>query len=219
MKLKVCGMKYNAEAVASLEPDYMGFIFWEPSARYFNTSIADDLDPTIKKTGVFVDAPYETVVLSILEHNLAAVQLHGRESAQYCAHLKNLLREEASEFPQIIKAFAIHQDFDFDRLADYESVCDYFLFDTRAELPGGTGKKFNWRLLKNYSYSKPYFLSGGIGPEDVDALKEFLGSEEAALCHVIDVNSRFEVEPGLKDIEKLRNFISEMKIFKKEERL
>ena len=219
MKLKVCGMKYNADDVASLQPDYMGFIFWEPSARYFDNVMADDLNPSIKKVGVFVDATYETIVLKTLENSLDAVQLHGQESVEYCGTLKKLFQDENSDLPEIIKAFAIHQDFNFDTLTDYETVCDYFLFDTRAELPGGTGKKFDWKLLKNYKLQKPYFLSGGLAPDDVSSLKEFLKASEATHCHAIDINSRFEIEPGLKDIDKLRNFISDMNIFTKEEKL
>ena len=215
MKLKVCGMKYNAEEVAALKPDYLGFIFWEPSVRYFNGP-KPDLDSAINKVGVFVDAAYEEVVLRTFEYELQAIQLHGNESPEYCKKLKNMLEGQNSGMPQIIKAFAIDNHFDFGILTAYEKECDYFLFDTRDELPGGTGKKFNWRILKKYHLEKPYFLSGGISPEDIDSLKEFLQEPEARFCYAIDLNSKFEKEPGLKDEIALKNFILNIEIFKKE---
>lgn len=215
MKLKVCGMKHNAEAVGSLKPDYLGFIFWEPSARYFEGPLPD-LDPSIKKAGVFVDAAIAEVVLRTFEYDLQAIQLHGNESPDYCQELKELLKGENSEIPEIIKAFAIDDGFDFDRLAAYAEVCDYYLFDTRSDLPGGSGKKFNWKLLRDYTAGKPFFLSGGIGPDDIDAIQDFLDQSGAAYCYGIDLNSKFEKEPGLKDIKSLEKFISGTGLSKKE---
>ena len=209
MKLKVCGMKYNAEEVASLEPEYLGFIFWEPSARFFNQAMAEVSDD-IKKVGVFVDALIDQVILQTFESDLDLIQLHGEEDPAYCKRLKELIDIDKQVNVEIIKAFSIDEAFDFKILESYEAVCDYFLFDTKGELPGGTGKSFDWRLLKNNPSSKPFLLSGGIGPEDAEAIKDFLQSPEASHCIAIDVNSRFEKKPGLKNIEDLQKFIEEL---------
>ena len=215
MKLKVCGMKYNTADVASLRPDYLGFIFWEPSARYFKGSMPE-LDPAIKKVGVFVNAAPEEIVMRTFEYNLQLIQLHGQESPDYCRDLKLLLAGENTELPEIVKAFALDENFDFELLTSYEDVCDYFLFDTRSDLPGGSGKKFNWKLLSNYRLGKPFFLSGGIGSQDVESIKEFSNQPGAKYCYGIDVNSKFEKEPGLKDTKSLEEFMSGMGLPKKE---
>ena len=209
MKLKICGMKYNIEEVAALKPDYLGFIFWQPSARYFSEQIADDLRSS-KKVGVFVDASIEEIVLSVYENGLEAIQLHGKEDPSFCSQLYNLISAGEDRAVELIKAFAVNADFDFESLVPYESVCDFFLFDTRGELPGGTGQQFDWELLKNYRSKKPFFLSGGIGPADSEKLLGFLGEPVAEYCYAIDVNSRFEKEPGLKDIKALKTFINEI---------
>ncbi len=204
MKLKVCGMKYpdNIEHVAALQPDYLGFIFYEKSARHFKDEIPK-LPNTIKKTGVFVDAYFEEVIEKINTHHLQAVQLHGNESPEYC-------RKLISEDIQVIKVFSIKDNFDFSVLKPYESVCDYFLFDTKGKLPGGNGYTFNWSVLKKYPSTKPYFLSGGIGLNEVETIKSFFNKEESKYCYAIDVNSKFEIEPGLKNIEKLKEFKSQL---------
>lgn len=209
MKLKVCGMKMNTEQVAVLQPDYLGFIFWEPSARYFNQAMPE-LPGKPEKVGVFVDAPLEDVLLQVYEHELDLVQLHGEEDIEYCQSLQRILQMGNNKEMKIIKAFAVDDQFDFDKIRSYESVCDYFLFDTKSDLPGGSGKSFDWKLLESYPSEKEFFLSGGIGLEDIAALKEFLNSPAARYCHAIDINSRFETEPGKKDIEKLERFIVSM---------
>jgi phosphoribosylanthranilate isomerase len=200
LRLKVCGMNKNTSAVAALTPDYLGFIFWEPSKRYFNTAMPD-LPHTIKKVGVFVDASLGEVKEKVAEFQLLLVQLHGQESAAYCQELKALLPQI-----KIIKVFSIRDTFNFKVLEAYESVCDHYLFDTKGALPGGNGYRFNWDTLKDYPSTKTYFLSGGIGLADTAALFEFLKRPEAKYCHAVDVNSTFEVEPGLKDIEQLKAF-------------
>ena len=205
MKLKVCGMKYNTVEVAGLQPEYLGFIFWEPSARYFNQTMPD-VSKDVKIVGVFVDAPLEQLILQLYEHDLELIQLHGEEDPEYLKRLKTLLNSMGRETLEIIKAFSIHEDFNFEILESYEQVCDYFLFDTKGELPGGTGRGFDWKLLKKNKSPKPFFLSGGIGPGDVDMLKEFFNSPEAINCHALDVNSRFEVEPGRKNMDELKIF-------------
>lgn len=214
VRIKVCGMKYpeNIDDIAMLQPDYLGFIFYEKSSRFFNGTIPK-LPSGIKKVGVFVDATIEEVVEKVEKYDLDLVQLHGEESPEFCKELGGLLtntdRDKNSEIPVcagIVKVFSIKDHFNFDELIPYESVCDYFLFDTKGKLPGGNGYTFNWEVLKDYPSTKPYFLSGGIGLEDVSKLAEFLRKQESEYCHAIDVNSRFEIEPGLKDSVKLEVF-------------
>ncbi|RIV67682.1 phosphoribosylanthranilate isomerase [Flagellimonas aequoris] len=224
MKLKVCGMNQNPIEVAQLHPDYMGFIFWEPSSRYFEGDMPQ-LPQSIKKVGVFVDAPLEVVLEKVSQYGLDAVQLHGTESVAYCSQLKsnflsfraqsrNQKVDDENEVStpldltnlQIIKVFSIKDNFDFSVLKDYESVCNYFLFDTKGKLPGGNGYTFDWSVLEHYPSTKPFFLSGGIGLDSVEKLKEFLNSPASRYCLAIDVNSKFEIEPGLKDIPSLKAF-------------
>ncbi|MBC7846411.1 MAG: phosphoribosylanthranilate isomerase [Flavobacterium sp.] len=196
MKLKICGMKYpeNILEVGSLLPDYMGFIFWEKSARYFDGSIPT-LPKSIKKVGVFVNAPLEEILEKIEKHDLQAVQLHGDESVEFCETLK----KNMPKLTEIIKVFSILDTFDFAVLKPFESVCDYFLFDTQGKLPGGNGTTFDWKVLENYPSTKPFFLSGGIGMEKMEAVNEILKTNLPV--YAIDVNSKFEIEPGLKNIQ------------------
>nr|WP_299175478.1 phosphoribosylanthranilate isomerase [uncultured Allomuricauda sp.] len=200
MKLKVCGMNHNPEEVAQLQPDYLGFIFWEPSSRYFEGEMPA-LPKSIKKVGVFVDAPLEEVQSTIEKHNLDAVQLHGTESLQFCRDLKGNIPSL-----DIIKVFSIKDNFDFSILKEYEEVCDFYLFDTKGKLPGGNGYAFEWSVLNNYPSTKPFFLSGGIGLESASKLQAFLKSPASKYCEVIDVNSKFEIKPGLKDVGQLKEF-------------
>lgn len=215
MKLKVCGMKYpdNIQQVAALQPDYLGFIFYEKSARQFSEINIPEIPKTIKKTGVFVNEDLEVVIEKIQTHNLQAVQLHGNESPEYCnalrhaelvsaSHNKNLKQVQV----EIIKVFSIKNEFDFEVLKPYEAVCDYFLFDTKGKLPGGNGYTFNWSVLNNYPSTKPFFLSGGIGMDQIESVLSFLKKQESKYCYAIDVNSKFEIEPGLKNIELLKEF-------------
>lgn len=201
MNLKVCGMKYpdNISKVAALQPNYLGFIFWKSSKRYFD-GIIPNLSDKIKKVGVFVDATLEEINEKVQQFHLQAVQLHGAESPSYCQQLKQTNVE-------IIKVLSVGVDFEFSQLEPYEQVCDFYLFDTKGKLPGGNGYAFEWKLLENYPSTKPYFLSGGIGLEDVDSLKEFFTKPESKYCYAIDVNSKFELEPGLKDVSKLKEFL------------
>lgn len=220
VRLKICGMKYqdNIEQVAALQPDYLGFIFHEKSMRYLGENQIPNLPDTIKKTGVFVDAELQEVIIKINLYQLQAVQLHGVESPEYCEDLKRFCHFEnktnLKQIPayagitEIIKAFSIDKDFDFDSLKPYEAVCDYFLFDTKGKLPGGNGTTFDWTILKNYAITKPFFLSGGIGLNEVESLLAFLGRPESKYCYAIDVNSKFEIEPGLKNMELLKEFKS-----------
>ncbi len=209
-------MKLNTAEVAALQPDYLGFIFWEPSSRFFDAEIPE-LPDGIQKVGVFVDASIDEVLEKVEKYDLQAVQLHGNESPEFCNGLRvrsKTLRVRASAVEtthmetilKIIKVFSIKDDFDFSLLKPFEEVCDYYLFDTKGKLPGGNGYAFDWSALKNYPSTKPYFLSGGIGLENSEVIKEFRQRAESKYCYAIDINSRFEIEPGLKDVGKLKKF-------------
>jgi phosphoribosylanthranilate isomerase len=201
-KLKICGMKLpeNIAQVVELRPDYLGFIFYKGSKRYIDDlplSITQSLPEGIKPTGVFVDEDVETVIRHAKAYNLAALQLHGQESAAYCLQIKSALPQV-----EVIKAFGIDETFDFHTLNAYKAVVEYFLFDTQTAGHGGSGKVFNWSLLEKYKGETPYFLSGGIGIEQAPALLTITDTR----LYAIDINSRFELEPGLKDLDKLKEF-------------
>lgn len=200
MKLKVCGMKNESNIldVAELEPGFMGFIFYEKSSRYFNGNIPE-LPENIKKTGVFVNSTFDYIRGKVEKHGLQAVQLHGQETPELCQRLKDLDLT-------VIKVFSIKSQFDFSVLEPYENVCDHYLFDTKGKEPGGNGYTFNWNVLKKYPSSKTYFLSGGIGPKEMDSILLFLKRPESYLCLGLDLNSKFETAAGLKDAIKLKDF-------------
>ncbi|WP_410503656.1 phosphoribosylanthranilate isomerase [Flavobacterium sp. LB2P53] len=194
--IKICGMKYpdNIIEIGSLLPDYMGFIFWEKSARYFD-GVIPNLPKSIKKVGVFVNERTEVILAKTNKHDLQAIQLHGHESVAFCQELKNKIDRKID----IIKVFSVDDSFDFEELKPFETVCDYFLFDTKGKLPGGNGTTFNWKVLEKYPSSKPFFLSGGIGIDEMSAINEI--SKTNLPLYTIDVNSKFEIEPGLKNIQ------------------
>ncbi len=200
VRIKICGMKYpeNIVEVGSLLPDYMGFIFWEKSARYFD-GIIPTLPKSIKKVGVFVNETVDGILEKTEKHHLQAVQLHGNESVEFCMDLKNKIYNSV----EIIKVFSVNDDFDFEVLKPFESVCDYFLFDTKGKLPGGNGTTFDWEVLKKYPSTKPFFLSGGIGIEELENVKQVL--KTSLPIYAIDVNSKFEIEPGLKNVQLCRD--------------
>ena len=218
-------MKYNTAEVAKLQPDYLGFIFYENSPRNFEDTIPK-LPKSIKKVGVFVDEKVEVIVDKIEKYKLDAIQLHGHESPEKCYQLKRHYEKHSDEVIssketdchdfskksrndksiEIIKVFSIKDEFDFSVLKDYEDVCNYFLFDTKGKLPGGNGYTFNWDVLNNYPSTKPYFLSGGIGLNEIDSVLSFLRRQESKYCYALDINSKFEIKPGLKDISVLEQF-------------
>ena len=203
MKFKVCGLfnEENINKVAKLNPDYVGHIFWEKSVRYLNI-ISPNLNKEIKKTGVFFNSKIDNVFNKIHEHNLTCVQLHGEESPQYC---KNIMDSGT----KVIKSFRIDDDFDFSILKNYENNCDLFLFDSKSELPGGTGKSFNWENLKKYKLKKEFFISGGIGLHSIESLIELFKMDLP--IYGVDVNSKFEDEKYLKKIDELKTFIETIK--------
>ena len=218
-------MKYveNIQQVAELQPDYLGFIFYEKSKRNFE-GIIPDISEDIKKTGVFVNEIKEIIISLIEEYRLDAIQLHGDESVEYVADLKNELSERRKLFIEenkfikkrknklyisknpieIIKVFGIKDEFDFSVLEPYLDVVDYFLFDTKGKERGGNGTKFDWRVLEKYPFDKPFFLSGGIGLQDVEQVQKIMKSDLP--IYALDVNSKFEIEPGLKNINEVKSF-------------
>lgn len=211
MRLKICGMKLNMAEVGQLQPDYLGFIFYKGSPRYCEdqATFAEELKALpeeIKKVGVFVDAEISDILAKIDQFKLHIVQLHGNESAAYCKKLKAELKSKFScaEPVEVWKVFGIKDEFNFSILKDYEPFVDKFLFDTKGKAKGGNGYTFDWSVLKAYSSKKPFILSGGIGPQELDKLKEL--SKTDLPLYGIDVNSKFETEPGSKDVELLRDF-------------
>ena len=199
MKIKICGLKFesNILGLSKLEPDYMGFIFWEKSKRLVIGSTPNLSQTKIKKTGVFVNADFEKIRDKVRVHKLEAIQLHGLESPEFCEKIKNLGVE-------IIKAFSIDENFTFNILEKYELCSDYFLFDAKGKSPGGNGISFDWEILRNYKYKKKFFLSGGIGIESLNAIKKIKNLSLPLFC--VDINSRFELNPGEKNIELIKSF-------------
>ena len=202
MRLKVCGMREleNISALSELDPNYMGFIFWSESSRFVDKK-TPPLDKKIIKTGVFVDATFDYILTKIKDHQLDAVQLHGQESCLYCKVIKDYGLK-------VIKSFSITNTFDFNTLEDYENSCDYYLFDTKGKLPGGNGFTFDWKILNEYPSQKPFFLSGGIGVDNLNEIKKLVKTKLP--IHAIDVNSKFETAPGNKNIELLKKFKKEI---------
>lgn len=195
MIVKVCGMR-DAENIRQLEAlgiDWMGMIFWPKSKRYVSTPPVY-LPQHVRKVGVFVDASLDNIRQHIEDYQLDIVQLHGQESPETLKALKPLT---------LIKAFNIATPEDLQKTVAYEGLADYFLFDTKGKSVGGNGEKFDWSVLDSYQGETPFLLSGGIGPEDAQDVESFRHPK----CIGIDLNSRFETEPGLKDITKLKQFL------------
>ena len=187
----------NIIEVSKINPDYMGFIFWEKSKRFFSGNIPN-ISENIKKTGVFVDSPINVILNKIKKHDLNAIQLHGDESIDFCKKIKLLTDIE------IIKVFKVNANFHFNKILSFDKVCDYYLFDTKGKLPGGNGFHFDWEILKKYPYKKKFFLSGGIGLLDINNLKKILKLNLP--IHAIDVNSKFELRNEIKNVNDLSNF-------------
>jgi len=193
-KLKICGMNHNIAEVAALQPDYMGFIFYEKSSRNF-TGASPILSPSVKRVGVFVDASLEDISEKIKTYHLDVVQLHGDETPELCQSLSDI---------EVWKVFSIKDSFDFNRLIPYEKVVDKFLFDTKGKEKGGNGYTFDWSVLDGYHSTKPIILSGGIGLDEIESLQQIFKRDLP--IHAIDVNSKFELSPGMKNIEQLAKF-------------
>lgn len=195
----------NIEALSKLPIDYMGLIFYPKSPRYIQElppHVLNMLPENINRIGVFVNEDIESVVKQVEKYQLSAVQLHGNETLEYCLTIRH-------KYPNliIIKAFNVSEISDFARMNPYEDVCNYFLFDTKTSQHGGSGLKFDWTILNEYKGNLPFFLSGGISVEDVKAIKNVFHSK----LYALDLNSKFELEPGLKNIELLEQFINQLK--------
>ena len=199
MIIKVCGMRdaENIRAVEALGIDVMGFIFWEPSSRYVGAKPAY-LPERCRRAGVFVDASVEDILTAVEDFRLDVLQLHGHETPDAIAALR-----ERVPGVDIVKSLAIAGPADLEQAAAYEGVCDAFLFDTKGRLPGGNGSQFDWSVLRRYKGRLPFLLSGGICPGDERRIREF----NVPGCIGIDLNSRFETAPGLKDVAALKSFI------------
>jgi len=211
MRIKVCGMT-KAEQVLQLDElgvEFAGFIFYPKSPRYVLSHMSKEQLKKLKgkhinKVGVFVNTPVEEVLQLVDACGLYLVQLHGDENPRYC--------EQIANYVTVVKAFRLREGEDILwRAKDYQDAADMFLFDTEGAGYGGTGKKFNWDILKAGNVRKPFFLSGGIQPEDVELLKAFEQESVAKDLFAIDINSKFELAPGLKDMNKIQAFVKALK--------
>lgn len=233
MKIKVCGMRdaQNIRDVAALDIDLMGFIFYPKSPRFVSlissqAGIIPDYSPErlnmavnadgkpgyifpkrIKRVGVFVDEMPQTIITYVYNYSLDYIQLHGKETPTLIDNLRRTLVPDLVPDIKVIKAFGINSADDLQQCEAYEDHADLFLFDTRTPLKGGSGRQFDWSVLEAYHGRTPFLLSGGIGPEDADRVKAFHHPQ----CVGIDVNSRFETAPAMKDVELLSKFIKQIK--------
>ena len=193
----------NINDLTALNPDFIGFIFYEKSPRYVETWHAASLPKHIKKVGVFVNETAEKILKTVQQYGLDVIQLHGAETPEFCKSLKQKIQDI-----KITKAINIENVLDIEKTKMYDSdCCDYFLFDTKTHLHGGSGQKFEWWMLDWYDGDIPFFLSGGISIDDAGKIKNI----HHDLLYGIDINSKFEIEPGLKDIEKVKNLITQLK--------
>ncbi len=208
LQIKVCGMKYheNMLKVAALDPDLMGFIFYPPSPRFIGINPAKGLfetvPPGIRKAGVFVDSDFSVISQTCRKYGLQLAQLHGHESPALAKQLR-------TEGIQVIKAIHLSSEKDFEKIRPFEGFVDYFLFEAPSGAFGGSGIKFPWHILETYPSETPFFLSGGIGPGD----EAHILSLSLSLKYLagVDINSRFETQPGLKDTDKVKTFIEAIK--------
>ena len=230
MIVKVCGMRdgENIRQVTELGVDWIGMIFWEKSPRNVtmvptHAGIIPDkgslpASPSEKTgkaapkyVGVFVDEMPQNIITRAVNFKLDIIQLHGNESPTLIRNLRATLDPDIRPGIKFIKAISVSSRDDIAAYKDYEDCVDYFLFDTRCKTIGGSGEQFDWTILEAYDGDVPFLLSGGIGPDDAERIKTFFSAGSgsiAAKCIGIDLNSRFETEPGIKDIQKLKTFIT-----------
>jgi len=205
LKIKICGLKYpdNILGITALRPDYIGFICYPESKRFIgqlDEELIRNLD-LVKKTGVFVNAEVDEMIELVNRYHFDALQLHGDETTEICA----AIRQRKPEL-EIIKAFGIGLDVNWSSVEAYDPFVDYYLFDTASHQYGGTGEKFDWNLLKNYKGSKLFFLSGGINPENILDASQL----EDPRLFALDLNSKFEIAPGLKDVALLKKTLEKI---------
>ncbi len=215
MHVKICGLRdpENIAAIANLPVDYLGFIFQEQSPRFVSGEalpawLAENahLLEGKKRVGVFVNAEIDFILNTVHDYGLHYVQLHGSESPTYCQELNVLWSVSSMQQAQLIKAFSVDAQFDFASTQAYATHCPLFLFDTRGAAAGGTGEKWDWSLLDRYEGITPFFLSGGIGPEDAAAIRAIRHPQ----FYGVDLNSRFESAPGIKEISRAEAFLAEL---------
>ena len=222
MVIKVCGMRdaQNIREVSQLGVDMIGMIFYPKSPRYVemqssHAGIIPDYakeDINIKsskspaRVGVFVDDMVQNIVTRVVNYHLDYVQLHGNEPREMCENLRLTLDPDIRPGIKIIKAISVSDASDIQKYKEYVGAVDLFLFDTKCKTVGGSGQQFDWQVLEQYDGEVPFLLSGGIGPEDASRLHAFHHPK----CIGIDLNSRFEIEPGVKDVEKLKGFLNAM---------
>ena len=189
----------NITAVASLRPQYLGFIFYPKSPRFVGESfdIPGNLPESIKRVGVFVNETNAVILAKRRSLKLDFAQLHGNESPAQCDELK-------ATGLGVIKVFSLDDDFNFDVTKAYREVVDYFLFDTKGKYYGGNAKAFNWEILSKYDQEVPFFLSGGLSPDNVNTL----GNIRKMNLHALDLNSGVEIKPGIKDLEKIKRIVT-----------
>jgi phosphoribosylanthranilate isomerase len=204
MKIKVCGLKYpnNINAIAELTPDYMGFIYYAKSPRFVDDIHIDtvkSIPASIVKTGVFVNETEEEVQRLVDKFGFEAIQLHGNESPEFAHSFKGRV--------QVLKAFGLNEDFDFEVLHPYVNKVDYFLFDTKTDAHGGSGKTFNWDILNSYKLDVPFFLSGGLSLDNLSQIAKIRHPQ----FYGVDLNSKFETAPAIKDIDKLKQAFALLK--------
>ena len=212
LQIKVCGMTdiNQAGALEAMGVDYIGFIFYVPSKRYVLNSLQlSDLKSftpaQAKKVGVFVNEPIESIVNIIAAAGIDMAQLHGDEEVEYFRELKEKLVESNMHHVKLIKVFRVGDK--MPKIAPFENLADYYLFDTDSKMYGGTGAHFNWELLKGNAINKPFFLSGGIGPNDIGGIEVMKKTKAGKDLSVLDINSQFETAPGYKNLEKIKTFI------------
>ncbi len=203
LKVKVCGMREadNIQAVEALGIDLMGFIFWPKSSRYVE-QVPDYLPTQCQRVGVFVNSDIDDVLRHVTDYQLDAVQLHGTESTEYVNRLRSAWTDGSSTV-QIIKTISVSSCYDIATYEDYEGLVDGLLFDTKSPSVGGSGQQFDWSVLNDYKGNTPFLLSGGIGPDDAAQVCAF----HHPMLAGIDLNSRFELSPAFKDINKLKQFL------------
>lgn len=212
MKIKVCGLRdaENIKEIAALSPDFVGFIFYDQSPRFVGEELDADvvkaLPRSIRKVGVFVNASPDFILRNVKKYDLQYVQLHGTETPEYCRSLRN-------RGISLIKAFRVDESFNFSMLNNYKMQCDFFLFDAKGDQPGGNGIRFDWSLLNRYDNEKPFFISGGIGLDNLDQLTALKDMK----LYGVDVNSQVETAPGVKDVEKVKELIHRLRPVEHEE--
>ena len=203
LQIKVCGntRAQNLKAVCELQPEFIGFIFYDKSKRFVDIplNVAQPKESKAKRVGVFVNATQKEIVQKVEAFDLDYIQLHGDETPEFCSKINKI--------KPVFKAFQINSNFNFNILNTYLSSCYVFLFDTSSNQYGGSGKKFDWSLLQDYNLDKPFILSGGINENDVDVIKNITHPKMVG----IDLNSKFETGPGIKDIAKISNFLSNLR--------